>query len=73
MLSQMRQFGEGFYHFAKRMSQQHSRYFAKRHLDGQRREQLQQMALESLDQQRAMEVASKVSLDQFLADYFAQK
>jgi glutamate--cysteine ligase len=73
ILAQMREKGEGFYHFAQRMSQQHSDYFSQRQISDQRRALFQQLARESLQQQTAMESAQSLPLKQFLADYFAQK
>ena len=71
MLAQMREYGEGFYHFAQRMSQIHQDYFASLSLPPERREFFKAEARESLEAQRILEASDDRPFDQFLEDYFA--
>lgn len=72
MLTEMRERGEGFFHFAKRMSQEHQRYFVRLQLDAERQRQLEQESLLSLERQLAMEASDTGSFDDYLAAYFRQ-
>ncbi len=72
MLDEMQKNGEGFFHFAKRMSQQHKQFFDHWRLDPVRKQQFEDEASHSIDQQNAMEDADDVSFEQFLEQYFNQ-
>ncbi|MCP4471121.1 MAG: glutamate--cysteine ligase [Gammaproteobacteria bacterium] len=72
MLAEMDQNGEEYYHFALRMSRQHQQWFAERPLDDAKRRRFETLARESIEKQRAIEAADKVSFEAFLQDYFAQ-
>jgi len=73
MLNEMRERKEGFYHFAKRMSEQHYRYFTQLQLSAEREAFFDQAAAESLLKQQAIEAADTLTLDEYLQAYFAQK
>lgn len=72
MLNEMREHGEGFYHFAKRMSQQHYDYFKQVNLSENRQQFYQQAAIDSLNEQKKMEAEDKLSFDEYLENYFSQ-
>jgi glutamate--cysteine ligase len=72
MLDEMHDRGEGFYQFARRLSQQHHRFYNDRHLDPARVAEFDRQAAESLAEQRRLEEAPQVDFDRFLADYLAQ-
>ncbi|MFV2033169.1 MAG: glutamate--cysteine ligase, partial [Gammaproteobacteria bacterium] len=55
MLEAMRREGEGFFHFALRMSRQHQDYFGSCDLDPERREMFSRLTEESLARQKSME------------------
>jgi glutamate--cysteine ligase len=73
MLNEMRERKEGFYHFAKRMSEQHYRYFTQLELSAEREAFFDQAAADSLLKQQAIEAADTLTLDEYLQAYFAQK
>lgn len=73
MLDEMRDRGEGFYQFARRLSQQHHRYFTERTLPADKVAELETMAVDSLAEQRRLEAQPQVDFDRFLEDYFAQR
>ncbi len=72
MLDTMRREGEGFYHFAMRMSQQHKAYFSSCDLDPERRAMFSRLTEESLARQKTMEADNGESFADYLARYFAQ-
>ena len=72
MLREMRERGEGFYHFAKRLSQRHHGYFSSLTPDPQRENLFQQEAESSLVRQAELEASDEVSFETFLKDYFDQ-
>ncbi|MGA7980258.1 MAG: glutamate--cysteine ligase [Chromatiaceae bacterium] len=72
MLAEMRSNGEGFYHFSRRVSEQHRDYFRGLALKPEREAEFHRLALESQQRQREIEAADDVSFDEFLARYFAQ-
>jgi len=72
MLETMRSEGEGFFHFAMRMSQQHQAYFSGCKLDPERRAMFRRLTEESLERQKAMEADNDESFADYLARYFAQ-
>ncbi|WP_456372983.1 glutamate--cysteine ligase [Thiolapillus sp.] len=71
MLEEMREKGEGFYQFARRLSREHWRYFAGRTRDAEFSEQLDRLATLSLMQQKELENTDDESFDAYLARYFA--
>jgi len=73
MLDTMSEHKEGFYHFAKRMSQQHNDYFCQVKLNKKTQQFYQQAAVDSLQKQEQIEAADNVSFDDYLATYFAQQ
>ncbi len=72
MLAEMHDRREGFYHFAKRMSQQHMQYFNSLQLDTTQRDFYARVAKQSLQEQQKIEAADKGSFDDFLKDYFSR-
>jgi glutamate--cysteine ligase len=72
MLADMRANGEGFFHFAKRMSQQHRAYFAELQLSQERQQLFAEEVTNSIQQQSAMESADQIDFDLFLSNYFNQ-
>jgi len=73
MLAEMRREGEGFYTFARRMSQLHKRYFDSQPLCPERMAFHAEAAKRSLDDQREMEAGEKRSFPEFLQRYFGEK
>jgi glutamate--cysteine ligase len=73
MLASMREHDEGFYHFARRMSQQHFDYFKSQSLDEARRVLFENAARDSLAKQAAIEAGDNCDFDEYLARYFAQR
>ena len=72
MLDEMRDKGEGFYEFARRLSHQHRRYFLERSLSAERIAEMDARAQASLAAQEQLEAEPQQDFDAFLADYFAQ-
>lgn len=72
MLRIMRENGEGFYHFAHRMSHQHYDYFKNVQLDEQRKAFFRQQSEMSVEQQRQIEREDNQSFDEYLQAYYAQ-
>ena len=72
MLAEMREQGEGFAQFARRLTEQHRDYFRSLELDPDREAWLQRLASSSLERQRAIEAADDIGFDEFLRRYFAQ-
>jgi glutamate--cysteine ligase len=72
MLDEMRDKGEGFYQFARRLSGQHHRYFVQRQLSAERLAEFEAMAARSLEAQARLEREEEIDFDSFLAAYFAQ-
>ena len=73
MLAEMQEHDEGFFAFAWRKSLEHRGYFLQRQLPEAQTAQFQQMATESIAQQKTLESAPQVGFADFLADYFAGK
>jgi glutamate--cysteine ligase len=73
MLAEMRANGEGFYHFARRLSEAHRDHFRSHALDPEREAELVRLARESWESQREIEAGDHSSFDDFLARYFAQE
>lgn len=72
MLADMRQHQEGFYHFAKRMSQQHQEYFNRYILADEIRQKYINLAESSLQQQQILETGNEESFEDYLQAYFMQ-
>jgi len=72
MLAEMRSEGEGFFHFAMRMSQQHQRYFQELPANAALQQRLTGLAEQSWVQQRALESADHEPFPAYLQRYFAQ-
>jgi len=72
MLRVMRENGEGFYQFARRMSQQHYDYFRQVKLPDERKKFFDELAQQSLQKQVRIEAENALSFDEYLQQYFAQ-
>lgn len=72
MLAEMRAKGEGFFHFALRMSQQHQQYFRELALNDQLQAKFTTLAEQSWQKQRELEASDKESINAYLQRYFAQ-
>jgi len=72
MLEEMRDKGEGFYQFARRLSHQHQRYFLERKLSPKVIAKLDAKGVQSMAEQKRLEAEPQMDFDAFLADYFAQ-
>jgi glutamate--cysteine ligase len=72
MLTEMRENKEGFYHFAKRMSQKHNQYFKALNISAERNEFFENAARMSIEQQQQIEQSDNLSFDEYLQAYFAQ-
>jgi glutamate--cysteine ligase len=70
MLAEMRDNGESFYHFARRKSLQHNRYFHQRKISSETEQRFIDEGVNSLQRQRQKEAADSGAFDDFLADYF---
>ncbi|MDH3871371.1 MAG: glutamate--cysteine ligase [Gammaproteobacteria bacterium] len=73
MLADMRAHGEGYFHFAKRMSEQHHAYFMGLPQDRESFAAIEAAVAKSLLDQQTIEAADRQSFDEFLQDYFAQR
>jgi glutamate--cysteine ligase len=71
MLDEMRDNGESFYHFARRKSLQHNRYFHQREISRETEQRFIDEVVNSLQRQQQKEAADNGTFDDFLADYFA--
>jgi glutamate--cysteine ligase len=71
MLDEMRDNGEGFYQFARRLSQQHHRFFVERTLSQETVSYLDELAAESVRQQQRLEAEPQVAFERFLEEYAA--
>jgi len=72
VLAEMRQNGEGFFHFSKRKSEQHLDYFKNLELAPSFNEQFCSLSIKSIQQQLDVESGETESFDDFLSLYFAQ-
>lgn len=72
ILAEMRKNGEGFFHFAMRMSELHKGYFSSLPRDEEMMQKIEQLAVESIHKQKAIEEADDTSFDEYLQWYFAQ-
>jgi glutamate--cysteine ligase len=72
MLNEMRDRGEGFFNFAERLSRTHQHFFRNLPMNETRQSYFSELAVKSLEDQRAWEAADEVSFDEYLGRYFAQ-
>lgn len=72
MLEEMRENGEGFFHFAQRKSLQYLDCFKGRELSPERRQFFESMSRESLARQQEIEATDTLSFDDYLQQYFAR-
>jgi glutamate--cysteine ligase len=72
MLAEMRAKGEGFFHFALRMSQQHQAYFRGLPRDAAREAEFVRFAEQSWERQHQMEAANNEPFSTYLQRYFSQ-
>ncbi|MGE0080176.1 MAG: glutamate--cysteine ligase [Thiohalomonadaceae bacterium] len=72
MLREMRDNGESFHAFAKRMSFQHRAWFRAQAPDVELERRLEELTVKSLAEQREKEEADTLSFDEYLERYFAQ-
>ncbi len=72
MLDEMRENDEGFFHFARRMSLDHHKYFNTLKLSEERKRLFEQATHDSLAMQLAIEAEDKIDFDEYLKRYFAQ-
>ena len=73
MLKEMRENEEGFYHFARRMSVQHSEYFSKVSVSSHNDDFFENVAKKSTSRQQEIEENDQVSFTEYLASYFNSK
>ena len=72
MLAEMRERGEGFAAFARRLTEQHRETFLSGALTAERAAWLADLAATSIARQHAIEAADDIDFDEFLRRYFAQ-
>lgn len=72
VLEEMRQHGEGFYEFFRRISLKHARFFQQQQLDSALAQELDALALASQAEQRALEASDSQDFDGFLKAYHEQ-
>jgi len=70
MLAEMREHGEGFYHYAKRMSQHHDLYYKKQSLSAGKIRFFEQLAEQSRQRQQRIELTDRINFDDYLARYY---
>ncbi len=72
IVQELKDSGDGFFHFALEMSRRHREYFATIEcLADDAREDLERESRESMERQSAIEAADEISLDEYLEHYFA--
>ncbi len=72
MLREMRDRGEGFYHFAKRMSEIHQHFFTNLPLREDMQRFYSDLAVKSIEDQKAREATDELDFDEYLKQYFSQ-
>ena len=70
MLTDMREYDEGFFHFAQRMSKYHCHYYKSRPLAEEKVRFFEQLAAESVEKQKQIEASDTMSFDDYLQHYF---
>jgi glutamate--cysteine ligase len=73
VLADMRVHGEGYFHFAKRMSEQHRDYFRQLERNAKTLQKIEASVEKSMQDQWRIEAADTLSFDEFLEDYFSQR
>ncbi|MCP5158772.1 MAG: glutamate--cysteine ligase [Gammaproteobacteria bacterium] len=73
MLAEMQASGENFFCCARRLSEQHRRYFESRPLTEEQIRFFAKTAEQSWREQKNIEMTDQLSFEEFLAHYFAQK
>jgi glutamate--cysteine ligase len=73
MLREMRERGESFHDFGRRLSRQHARYYANRALSAEHEAQFLREAARSSERQREIEAADHRSFEAYLEHYYAQR
>ena len=73
MLAEMRETGEGFYHYAMRLSRDHHAAYLERQIPSDRLDALETMVVDSRARQEMIEAAPQVPLETYLERYFAQR
>jgi len=73
MLKAMHEKQEGFFHFARRMSIQHSEYFANIEASSQSDQLMEKTAEQSLRRQKEIEAADNISFAEYLDNYFKKE
>jgi glutamate--cysteine ligase len=73
ILADMREHGEDYFGFTRRLSQQHRDYFLGLPRDPERFYALETSVVKSVRDQEKLEAADTLSFDEFLQDYFAQQ
>ena len=72
MLKEMKDKGESFYHFARRMSQKHHDYFRSLSLEEKNQAFFKNEVKRSLEKQIEIEKNDSISFDEYLNNYFSQ-
>ena len=70
MLAEMKENDEGFFHHAQRMSKHHYQYYKTHPLAEEKVKAFEQMAKESLQKQKQIELEDTISFDDYLENYF---
>jgi glutamate--cysteine ligase len=73
ILADMREHGEDYFSFSRRLSQQHRNYFLGLPRDPERFYTIETSVVKSVRDQEKLEASDTLSFDEFLQDYFAQK
>jgi len=72
MLNEMRETKEGFYHFAKRMSEKHNSYFKSLSLSSEITQFFDEATIASIEKQKKIEASDSLSFENYLQAYFKQ-
>ena len=72
VLAGMRAHDEGYFHFARRMSLQHQRYFLDLPTNDRQFSEFDEGVKRSIVEQRAIEAADTLPFDEYLENYFSQ-
>jgi len=70
MLASMREYDEGFFHYAQRMSEHHYQYYKNHALSEDKIQLFEKTARESLEKQKLIESQDSISFDEYLENYF---
>jgi len=70
MLTEMKEHGEGFFHYAQRMSLQHFRYYKKQSLSKDKLAMFERVAKDSVIKQTKIEASDTISFDEYLKQYY---